>query len=124
MVDLIIRTLVGVSGLLLLSIGVQYLIDPVTAGAQFAIGTTAETGIANLRADMVGFFVGSGGLALAAAIRNNTSWLLAPMVLMALAFIGRVVTLAVEGTDPGATAMIVEAAMVVVFAGAMVRDNS
>ncbi len=124
MVDLIIRVFVGVSGLLLLSIGVQYLLDPVTAGAQFAIGTTGDMGIANLRADMVGFFCGSGGLALAAAIRNKTSWLLAPMVLMALAFIGRLITLGVEGTDPGATAMIVEAAMVVIFAGAMMRDNS
>ena len=124
MVDLILRVFVGVAGLLLLSIGVQYLIDPVTAGAQFAIGVTGDPGIANLRADMVGFFCGSGGLALTAAVRNKSSWLLAPMVMMALAFIGRVVTLIVEGTDPGVPAMIVEGASVVIFSAAMMRDDS
>ncbi len=125
MVDIILRVLIAGFGVLLLSMGIQYLWDPAGSAAQYGLAVSEEIGLATLRADMGAFFCGSGGLALAAAALNRPAWLLAPTVLMALAFVGRVITLAVDGADPGTfVPMAVEAVMVVLFGAAMMRART
>ncbi len=125
MVDIIVRVLTGALGALLLVIGVQYLIDPAATAGQFGVAVSEDIGLATLRADIGGFFCGSGGLALAAAIRNRSDWLLGPIVLMVLAFVGRLITIIVDGAAPGAfTPMIVEAVTITVFGLAMMRGRT
>ena len=125
MVDIVLRILVAALAVVLLSVGIQYMIDPAATAAQFGISVADDIGLATLRADIGGFFCASGGLALAAAIRNAPSWLLGPTVLIALAFVGRVITLMVDGVAPGAfTPMVVELIMIAVFGAVMLRART
>ncbi len=125
MTDIIIRILTGALSAILLVVGLQYMMDPAATAGQFGLAVTDDIGLATLRADIGGFFCASGGLGLAAAIRHQPSWLLGPITLIILAFVGRLITLAVDGAAPGAfTPMIIEAVTIIVFGYAMMRGRT
>ncbi len=112
-----LRLIVGLVGGLALLLAARIWISPATAVAQLGVGALSPLGTATLRADFGGFFAVAGGLALAAAIRNERRLLTGPLALAGLALIGRCATALDDGlVHPMILPMVVEAVLVVVFA--------
>ncbi len=115
--NVFIRGAVALTGLLLVGIGVGAWIDPARTGGSLGLSGAPGLGMATLRADLGAFFVGGGGLAIAAAARRDAGLLTAPVLLIGLALTGRFLALAVTPFDRAMVPpMVAEAVMVGVFA--------
>lgn len=113
----IIRGLVGLAGVLGLLVAIQLLLHPGTVGLRLGLAPVSAVGLATLRADVAGFFAVTGGLSLAAAIRNDRALVLAPLLLIGAALAGRCLNLAVQGVRPELIQpMVVEASLIVLLA--------
>lgn len=95
----VVRVLVGVAGLLALVLAAAFLFDPATAALRFGIAPQEPLGFSTLRADFGGLFGTAGLLAIAAGVRNNARLLTAPLLLIGIALIGRMLTIAVSGYE-------------------------
>jgi len=116
---LILTALLFLFGLFNLFLGVSFLIDPVRLGAAFFLSPIGTGGMAVLRADMTAFFLVAGGCMLWGAWRRNGDLLLVPALLFGIAFTGRAISAALDGTQPGFwTPMTVEALQVVLLIAA------
>ena len=93
--------LIFVAGLFNLGLGIGFFIDPAGMGAQFGVSPNGPLGYAVLRADFTAFFVVIGLAMLRGAWKRNGDVLLVPAALFAIAFTGRAVTAALNGTAPG-----------------------
>ncbi len=112
----ILRGLVGLVALFNLTIGVGFLLAPARLAAVLFLAPVGSQGLATLRADFSGFFIGGSVFALLAAVRGRAAPLRVPLVLLALAFAGRCLSLVVDGVGPHALPpMAIEAAMLVVL---------
>lgn len=111
------RILVGLVGLLTTIIGVGFLIQPEVMAAAFFVKPTALQGMATLRGDFPGFFIGASVFALAGAWKADPRPLLIPLVLLAIVLFGRVVSIVLDGTGPDTfPPMVAEALMIAVLA--------
>lgn len=115
----IIRGLVLVLGLFNLVIGLGFLLQPAKLAAAFFLSPVGTQGLATIRADFTGFFIGASLFALYGAWKMRAHALLVPMVMLGLALTGRFVSLALDGFAPTApTPMVIEVIMLVIlFAG-------
>lgn len=120
----LIRLLIGIVALFSIVVGVGFLILPARLGAAFSLSPLAIQGLATLRADFTGFFIGAGVFALVGAYRHSTA-LFVPIVLIGCAFLGRCVSLSVDGVGPAALApMVIEALMLAILvAGKRILGN-
>lgn len=115
----VIRFLVGAFAALFLIIGVRASLDPQSIITQFELGRQGTTGISAIRADMGGFFIGTGLAALVGLLPGKREWLLGAAVMVALAFIGRAIGLAEAGLTANiAQSMIIEAVSIVLLVAA------
>lgn len=114
--QLVLRVLVGIAGLLGLLVAARMWMAPVEAAEQLGVVAASPLGLASIRADMGGFF-GAGGLfAVAAAIKARGGILLTPVVLIGLALTGRLVAVAMNGFVPEmGPPMAIEGALLVLF---------
>ncbi|MDQ0464289.1 hypothetical protein QO010_002070 [Caulobacter ginsengisoli] len=114
---LVIRGLVGLAGVLALLLALQFWLNPALPAGRLGISPIGALGLATIRADMAGFFGAAGAFALFAAIRAEGKWLTAPLLMIAIALTGRVITVAVQGWSPElGLPMIVEAVLLALFA--------
>lgn len=112
----LMRGIVGVLGLFNLLIGVNFLLNPAKMGADFFLTPNGIQGLATLRADFPGFFIGAALFALYGAWKGRAEPLMVPLVMLALAFAGRIVSLVLDGVAPTAfQPMIVEAVMMTIL---------
>lgn len=112
----ILRGLIGLVGVLGLLMALRIWMAPAMAAGKLGLAGQGVLGEATLRADVAGFFGVAGGLALYAAIRNEARLLTAPLLLIAAALAGRIVTVAVSGPAPDTLApMVVEAVLVLIL---------
>lgn len=95
--QLISRIFVGVIALLLLAIGTRLLFDTSAAMTEVGLATTRALGISTVRADVGGFFMVSGLLALWGAVSLNRNVLWPVQLMMAFALLGRIITVFVDG---------------------------
>lgn len=115
--QIVIRALVGLLGLAGVLIALRIWMAPEEVAVQLGVGVNGPLGIATIRADMAGFFGGAGAISLFAAIRNRGRLLVAPLLLVAIALAGRVLTVALNGySDVMLPPMAIEAVLVTVFA--------
>lgn len=113
---LILTGLIFAGGLMYLMLGVGFLVDPASSGADFGISANGEQGLSTIRADMTAFFVVAAGSMMIGAWRRNGDLLLVAAALFGLALTGRIVSLAMDGMYDGAlTPMIAEAVTVIVL---------
>jgi len=116
MVRGVLRALVGTIGVLALLVAARLWIGPETPAAALGLKADGLLGLATLRADVGGFFAAGGLFALAGAIRGEGRLLTPPAVLLGLALVGRLVTVAVDGyAAPMLPPMIIEAVLVAIL---------
>jgi len=111
-----LRVVIGLVGILFSGLAIGFWLNP--AGSAYHLGISAlnALGVASLRADLPGFFGGAGLFALAAAFRNDARLLTAPLLLIAIALAGRLITVVINGFEPPMAAPIaIEAALVLAF---------
>lgn len=107
---LILTALLFLFGLFNLFLGVSFFLDPARLGAAFNLSPMGPGGLAVLRADMTAFFLVAGGCQLWGAWRRNGDLLLVPALLFGIAFTGRAISAALDGTAEGfAMPMAIEA---------------
>ena len=111
-----VRIIVGLAGVLAIGLAARFFQNPVALAATLGVAPVGELGIATLRGDFGGFFGVCGILAVAAAIRNSAALVAAPLIAIALALTGRIISYAIDG---GGTAvvqpMLVELTLLIVF---------
>ncbi len=116
----VLRVAVGLIALFNLAIGLGFLLHPVDAAARFFLTAAPPEGLATLRADFTGFFIGAALFALAGAWTARADLLRVPAVMLALALSGRCVSTIVDGVGRGTVLpMAVEVVMVAVLVLAM-----
>lgn len=81
--------------------GLSFLIDPVAAARDFGLEARGPLGLASIRADLTAFFAVAGGSMAWGAWKRNGDLLFVGGALMAIAFLGRVVTIGTDGTYDG-----------------------
>jgi hypothetical protein len=122
--QLTVRVIVGVVGLLGLVMAGAIWLHPDNMAAQFGLGVAGVVGPATIRADLAGFFAASGLLALGAAIRNEARYAGVVALLVAVALVGRLFDIASRGFDAQLVPpMVIEAVLVVLFASAYRQLN-
>lgn len=113
----VMRAVIGLVGLFNLGIGLGFLLAPQKLAAGFFIIPLGTQGLATLRADFPGFFIGAAVFTLIAARRGEARPLLVPIVIIGLALLGRCLSLAADGTPLTALPpMLVETLMLVLLA--------
>ncbi|MCU0891656.1 MAG: DUF4345 family protein [Sandarakinorhabdus sp.] len=113
----LLRLLVGAIGLFNIAIGLGFLFNPAGLAAQFFLIPDGSQGMATLRADFPGFFITGGTFALIGALQKDARALLVPMLLLAIALTGRLVSLLADGMPPTAfPPMVAEAVMITLLA--------
>lgn len=119
-----IRLLVAAFSGLFLIIGVRAMIDPQSIISQFELGQQGLTGTSAIRADIGGFFIGTGLAAFIGLLPGKRQWLLAAATMVALAFTGRAIGLMTAGLTANiAQSMIVEAFAIVLLVAAFAILN-
>jgi hypothetical protein len=112
----VIRAAIALVGLFNLAVGLAFLIAPARLGATFFLLPAGIQGLATMRADFTAFFMTGGAFALYGAWRGRAEPLTVPLLLLAIALIGRCVGIAIDGASPTAhEPMIAEAAMIAIL---------
>lgn len=119
---MVLRFAVGFIGVAMLLIGLGFLFAPASLAALFYVEPVGSQGMASIRADFTGFFVGVGGFALLGAWFERSRPLVVPMLLLSVALLGRFISLFADGMGPAALPpMIAEAVMIAVLYAAWRR---
>lgn len=109
----VLRVIIGLIGLFNITIGLGFLLAPEKLAAAFFLEPLGTQGMATLRADFPGFFIGASVFALLGAWSGQARPLLVPILMLSLALFGRFVSLALDGMAPTALQpMIAEAVMI------------
>lgn len=113
------RAVVGLVGLFNFAVGLGFLLMPEKLAAGFFLSPIGQQGMATLRADFPGFFIGASVFALLGAWRADAQLLLVPMLMLGLALTGRFVSIAIDGMAPTAIQpMVVEVLMLAILLAA------
>lgn len=111
-----IRALIGLVGVFNLLLGLGFLLMPKKLAKDFCLSPVGVAGLASLRADFPGFFIGASVFALLGAAWSRADLLLVPLLLLAIAFCGRVLSLVLDGaTSKSYLPMAAELVMIAVL---------
>lgn len=111
--DKFLRGAIGIVGVGLAFIGVGFLLAPAPLAAAFYIEAIGSQGLASIRADFGGFFIGGGVFAVIGAWTRQARPLLVPLLMLCVALFGRLLSLIFDGMGPAALPpMIAEAVMI------------
>lgn len=97
-----LRAAIGLVGLFNVIIGLGFLLAPEKLAAAFFISPIGTQGMATIRADFPGFFIGAATFALIGAWTGRARPLLVPILMLGLALFGRFVSILVDGMAPTA----------------------
>ena len=95
----LLRVIIGLFGILFIVLAAGFLLDPVQAASKLGVGPLAPLGLATLRGDFVGFFGAGGILSVMGAVRNDSRYLAALLLMIAMTLAGRLITSATSGFD-------------------------
>ena len=91
------RVVVALIGALFLGIGASLIFNTADAAATMGLPNLEAAGYGTVRADIGGFFLGGGLIGVVAAFRKNAALLWPVQLLVAIALLGRLFTLSVDG---------------------------
>ncbi len=110
------RILVALAALFFLFMGVQFWFALDGVAQTFGLTPEGLTGRASIRADVGGLFIGGGLIMAHAAWRQCAMCAGAAATVVAVALVGRIVTILLDGLAPGAVPpMVVEAVIVAIL---------
>ena len=113
---IVLIALIFLFGLFDLLMAIGFLLNPVQAAAGLGMTVGGAQELSSVRADFTAFFGVTAVCMMLGAWRRNGDLLLVPAALLAIAFIGRTISAAINGTSPGFfEPMIVEALQVVLL---------
>jgi hypothetical protein len=118
----ILRIALLVVGVLFFTIGTGFLLAPMRLGEALGVAANGAQGLSTIRGDFTSFFwVGGISMALG-GLRNHAELLLVAASLVGVTLTGRIISLLVDGTYPGAfQPMLIEAfALTLALVGARV----
>jgi hypothetical protein len=101
MMKRVAQMLVGLLGLGSVAMALSFWFRLGGMATQFGILPQNLTGLATVRADIAGLFLGMGFIMLIAAVHQSRMWSLAAIIMVSAALAGRFVTMAISGTDAG-----------------------
>jgi hypothetical protein len=111
-----LKVLVGLIGLLLGVLGVRWVFAPESVAAELGIGLSGAVALNTARGDVGGLFIGGALLCGLALARGDGHPLRAAALLLGCVAAGRTVGIATDGFAPeSATAIAVELAMIAVL---------
>ncbi len=120
MLGMILRAAVALYGLLFVYIGVGVHIDPANLMAMFKLTAVDATGVSAVRADMGAFFLFGGATLIYGAWKAHRHWLLTGLIMIVLAFLGRLIgLLAMPGNPEITQSMTVEAVGILLIGAAL-----
>lgn len=116
----IVRGAVALVSLFFIAMGLTALFMPEQIAEIFQLTANSEVGRSAIRADLGGFFLGGGLLALAGVVRSKAHWLGAATLLIVIALAGRVIG-GLSGGFPEAViqSMAVEVVLILILVTAM-----
>lgn len=116
----IVRGAAALVGLFFTAMGLTALFMPEQIGEIFQLTANSEVGRSAIRADLGGFFLGGGLLALAGVVRSKAHWLGAATLLIVIALIGRIIG-GLSGGFPEAVlqSMAIEVVLILILVTAM-----
>lgn len=112
----VLRALLLLGGIFYVAMGIGFLLNPVSSGADFGLAPQGTLGLASIRADMTAFFVVAGGCLIWGAWARKGDPMLVTAALMGIAIVGRMVTLASDGAHDGWWLPVIVEAVTVVLA--------
>lgn len=116
---LIFRILVGLIGALSVLTALPHWFRVESLAATRGIEATDAIGRANVRADVGGIFLAIGILALLAAWKQSRIWAAATLIVVASAFLGRLISVGLDGMSTGiAEPIMIEAVVLLILGGA------
>ena len=111
-----IRIIVGLVGVLAIMLAARFFQNPVAPAAMLGVAPVGELGTATIRGDFGGFFGVCGILAVTAAIRNSATLVAAPLIAIALALTGRIISYVIDGGGSAVLQpMLIELTMLIIF---------
>lgn len=113
-----LRAAMGLVGLAGILIAVRLWLAPAETAGLLGLIPAGPLGLASLRADVGGFFAAGGALTLMAALRARGDLLTAPVLLLATALAGRIVTVFMNGYTADMTGPIAIEAGLIILLGA------
>jgi hypothetical protein len=95
----VLTVIVALPGLLFISMGLRWLVDP--AGVAPQLGLTLETGLglSSQIGDLAGFLLVAGLSIFAALVTGNRTWYYPPVMLLSIAATGRLIAWVVHGAS-------------------------
>lgn len=114
-----LKILVALLAIPLLIGGAKAMFDPTGLIERLGVEPQGVVGLSTIRGAIGGLLMGSSAMIIVGLVRKNTEWFLAVAVLMAVATLGRVVGLGLDGVAaPGVAAAVIEAVIVGVMIAA------
>jgi len=111
-----LKVLVGLIGLLLGVLGVRWMFAPASVAAELGISLGDAVALNTARGDVGGLFIGGALLCGIGLARANGGWLQAAALLLGCVAAGRAIGIVVDGFTPqAAVAIAVELAMLAVL---------
>ncbi len=95
---LVLQVILALGGLFYIGLGGQFLFNPVEQGADFGLTGNGNQGLSTIRADFAAFFGVAGGSLLIGAWQKNGPVLLVAAALMGITLLGRLFSVAMDGT--------------------------
>ncbi len=99
--QLILRILIAAGGALFTFMAADFLIQPEQAASGLDMAPTSLTGLGAIRGDMTAFFAITGLSMLYGAWKKHGDILLIPAFMLGVALLGRLITMAVNGSEAG-----------------------
>lgn len=97
----VLTALILLGGIFYVFNGISFLVSPASQSEGFGLPTADVAGLSTIRADLTAFFLVAGAAMIWGAWKRNGDVLLIPAALLAIAFLGRLVSLFADGTYDG-----------------------
>ena len=114
--QMVMRGLACLVGLVLLAMGIRAQLDPAGAAQSLALAPIGVGGLASVRADLFGLFTGTAVASIYGAIRVRRDFLLVAALIIGIIAAGRVASIFIDGMAPTSVpATLIEVLMVAVL---------
>ena len=123
--DIVLRTLVGVSALFLFSLGTRTMFAPKSMVGILSVEPMESAGLNTIRGFLGGLFIGSSIVLAIGLTTDNMTFVLAVAVTMSVVVVGRLLGIAIDGYDKKILfPLVAELVMVTIFITAYTQLGS